>query len=109
MTLLNLIEIVQAVEATTRIPTDTPAVITYFSKKDDWIFTAVFDSKVCDDCLQYEHETFTGDMLRSLFPYLEIKDLETIMVNAHPGCRCRLERILFMGDVGNEETSKPNS
>jgi hypothetical protein len=91
------------VEAVKRINIDVPAAITFFSRNDEWIYTAVYDNVVCDDCLQYENETLTGDMLRSLFPFLEIQDLETIMVNAHPNCRCRLERVLYMGDIGVEK------
>jgi hypothetical protein len=93
----------QQVEALKRIPTDTPARITYFSVHDEWVFTAVFDNRVCPHCLAFENQTFTGNLLRAKFPYLEIVDLETIIPNVHPHCRCRLERVLYFGDIGVEK------
>jgi hypothetical protein len=90
------------VEALKRIPTDTPARITFFSVNDEWVFTAVFDNVVCPDCLGFENQTFTGNTLRAKFPHLEIVDLETIIPNVHPNCRCRLERSLYFGDIGVE-------
>jgi len=91
------------VEALKRVPTDTPARITFFSVHDEWVFTAVFDNRVCLDCLAFENQTFTGNTLRAKFPYLEIADLETIIPNVHPHCRCRLERSLYFGDIGVEK------
>ena len=91
------------VEALKRVPTDTPARITYFSVNDEWVFTAVFDNRVCPHCLAFENQTFTGNLLRTMFPYLEIVDLETINPNVHPNCRCRLERSLYFGDIGVEK------
>ena len=79
---------------------DAPRAITFFSEYDEWVFTAEFDNVVCDTCLGYENNTFTGDTLRSLFPELEIIDLETIRAFVHPNCRCRLDRITYYGDVG---------
>lgn len=90
------------VEALKRIPADTPARITFFSVKDEWVFTAVFDNVVCPDCLEFENLPFTGNLLRARFPHLEIVDLETIIPNVHPNCRCVLERTLYFGDVGFE-------
>ena len=91
------------VEALKRIPPDTPARITFFSVHDEWVFTAVFDNVVCPDCLGFENQTFTGNLLRAKFPDLEIVDLETINPNVHPNCRCRLERSLYFGDIGVEK------
>ena len=103
MSIIQIVQAVQAVEARKLIPKDTPSAITYFSHSDSWIFTAVYDNVVCADCLMYEHEEFWGDTLRGLFPYLEIQDLETILPKVHPNCRCRLERVLYMGDIGTEQ------
>jgi len=93
----------QQVEALKRVPTDTPARITYFSVNDEWVFTAVFDNVVCPHCLGFENQTFTGNVLRAMFPDLEIVDLETITPNVHPNCRCRLDRSLYFGDIGAEK------
>lgn len=89
-------------EAQKRLPSDVPKAITFFSRNDVWAYTAVMDNRVCPLCLQYEHKTLTGDMLRSLFPFLEIQDLETILPNIHPNCRCHLDRQLYLGDIGVE-------
>jgi hypothetical protein len=99
----GIIEAIRAVEAVQRIPQDTPKQLTFFSKNDEWIFTAVVDNKVCDLCLQYENQTFTGDELRGKFPFLEIDSLETISPKVHPNCRCHLDRILYFGDIGVEQ------
>jgi hypothetical protein len=101
--ILEVARAVEAVEAKQRVPADTPRAITFFSKNDEWIFTAVMDNDVCFDCRQYENKTFTGDMLRSLFPFLEIQDLETILPHVHPNCRCHLDRTLYFGDIGVEK------
>ena len=101
--ILEVVHAIEAVEATKRINIDVPKAITFFSKNDEYIFTAVYDNNVCDLCLQYEHNTFTGDELRGLFPFLEIQDLETILPHVHPNCRCHLDRILYLGDIGVEK------
>jgi hypothetical protein len=93
---------VAVVEAQKRINIDAPTAITFFSVNDEWVFTAEFDNVVCDDCLEYENQTLTGAMLRSLFPLLEVVDLETILPHVHPNCRCRLERTVYYGDIGME-------
>jgi len=100
--LQSLVEIVQAVEATKRIKIDAPKAITFFSVNDQWVYTAIYDNVACDLCLSHEHVTYTGDQLRTLFPYLEIADLDLIYPHVHPNCRCQLERVLYYGDIGKE-------
>jgi hypothetical protein len=99
-------EIAQAqrqIESLKRIPTNTPAKVTFFSVNDEWVFTAVMDNHVCPACLAFEFQIFTGDLLRSRFPELEIDSLETISPKVHPNCRCHLDRILYFGDIGVEK------
>jgi hypothetical protein len=65
------------------------------------------DNKVCPLCLPYENKILTGDTIRVLFPFLEIVDIELIRPHTHmprdDNCRCTLERVLFMGDIGVEQ------
>ena len=89
-------------EARKRITIDAPKAITFFSVNDAWVYTAIMDNRVCDACLQHEFKTYRGDELRALFPYLEVVDLEKILPHVHPNCRCELDRVLFMGDIGVE-------
>lgn len=92
----NLIEIVEVVKATQRVDRDLfPENITFFSRADTWRYVAVLDDRTCEVCRRYEgHEEFTGAMLHSLFPFLEIVDVDLIMVHAHLNCRCYLERVI---------------
>lgn len=103
MSCLEAIHAVQLVKAAKRITIDVPEAITFFSANDEWIYVAVSDNRVCIDCLQYENQTLTGAMLRTLFPFLEVADLETVLPHTHPSCRCRLERTLYWGDIGVEK------
>ena len=108
MQALKVVYAVEAVEkAKKRINIDVPKRITFFSVNDEWIYTAVLtDNRVCDACLQYEFGTFTGNQLRSIFPYLEVISLEQIHPHTHPNCRCHLDRVLWWGDVGQEQISE---
>lgn len=91
-----ILEVVEAVKATQRIPhEEMPSGVTFFSRLDEWQYVGMTDGVICEACRGYEESgTFTGTMLRSLFPFLEILDIDTIAVNAHPNCRCYLERIV---------------
>lgn len=92
----SLIQVIKVVEAAQdvkyRIPLELRGIVTFFSAKDQWMFHAVLDDVVCTACAEMSGHAFTGDYLRGLFPYLEIMDEDTIMVNIHPNCRCYLER-----------------
>lgn len=91
---------VKAVQATRQLlekkwlPDNTPEAITYFSVNDEWVYWAEMDNKVCDNCLENEFNTFTGNQLRSKFPYLEIGGIELVWAKVHPNCRCKLIRVL---------------
>ena len=109
----DAVEAVQAAQATEkarrRIPEDTPKVITFYSERDEWLFNAVFDNRVCTLCLAHENKIYRGNELRNLFPEHVILDIEMIGGPGvggdgliHPNCRCRLERVAYWGDVGTE-------
>lgn len=86
--------IVAVVDATQRIPHElVPHDVTFFSDLDQWSYVAL--TEACESCLEYESGTiYPGSSLRSLFPYLEVIDIDTIAVNVHPNCQCYLERIV---------------
>lgn len=89
----KLIQIVEAVKATQRKPSEYESA-TFFGEYDIWHYIPIFDVKLCERCMFWaEQEYFVGSHLRGLFPYLEIKDRNTIAVNVHPNCRCKLTRI----------------
>jgi hypothetical protein len=91
-----MISAVRAVAAIKRIDREQyPETVTFFSEKDQWIFNAVSDIRVCELCLSFEDiGIFSGDLLRTFFPYLEIVDVDEIEANVHPNCRCMLKRII---------------
>jgi len=93
----ELISVVEAVKAVSRIPTPRERVgLTYFSHQDLWLFQEVVDEVTCEDCRRFaEHDEFHGNHLRINFPYLEIMDDSTIAANIHPNCRCFLVRLIY--------------
>lgn len=66
----------------------------YFSVSDLWIFIPHYDVKLCENCAEFALGVpfIPGNQLRSIFPWLEIKDENTIAANVHPNCRCELIR-----------------
>ena len=95
----KLIEIVEVVKATQRIPQPQRSGVTYFSKWDVWMFQSVFDEVRCEICSNHERiELYYGNALRLWFPHLEILDENTIKAHAHmprdDNCRCFLVRVL---------------
>lgn len=66
----------------------------YFSVEDLWIYIPHYDVKLCDECAEFALGIpyIPGSQLRSTFPWLEIKDENTIAANVHPNCRCELVR-----------------
>ena len=88
----EIVEIVDLVEAKSRIP-DEYRDFTFFGHGDFWVYHAVLDDRTCERCQDYaEGDLLNGSFIRGAFPYLEIQDEDTIQVNAHPNCRCWLER-----------------
>jgi hypothetical protein len=72
----------------------------YFSSNVIWQFIPSWDVKQCGECGEYALGIpfFSGAQIRSIFPYMEVKDENTINANVHPNCRCILSR-----DVSGEE------
>ena len=93
--LISLIQAVQQIQEKTWIPQAfNPDAVTFFSADDVWVFIPSWDAKQCDQCgdIALGVPEYTGDSLRSSFPYLEIADVDTINANVHPNCRCILIR-----------------
>jgi len=75
-----------------RVPPDLKG--PFFGKYDLWMYNAVLDDRLCDQCLGYEKTPrYFGAELIGKFPYSEIKDNNTILAKVHPNCRCTLNRI----------------
>jgi hypothetical protein len=74
---------------------------TFFGKQDRWVYHAIFDDRIDDECLQWTRApVYQGNQIRRLWPYLTIHSHDKIggpdpngkgMV--HPNCRCWLERL----------------
>jgi len=92
--IIEAIRVIEAVlEAKKRIDFPTRPSVTFFSQKDQWLYVAVLDAKVCDLCRSHEEKNiFYGNELRRTFPNLEVIDEDMIQVNEHPSCRCFLMR-----------------
>ena len=94
-----MLKAVQAVQAVLDkkwiLEGEYPPNTTFFSILDRWQYSAISDTKVCLLCRQYEDiGEFSGNILRGLFPYLEIVSVDLIYPNVHPNCRCYLERVI---------------
>jgi len=80
-------------EAQKRVPDDLKS-HSFFGSMDFWRYIPVFDNRLCPKCKAlFEHHFFQGSHLRIVFPYLEIRDEDTINANVHPNCRCELWRV----------------
>jgi len=96
------IAVAVALEAKKRIDFPTRPGVTFFSQKDQWLYVAVLDAKVCDVCRSHEEKNiFYGNELRRTFPNLEVIDEDMIQVNEHPNCRCFLMR--YVGEPEEHE------
>jgi len=90
--IVSIIKKVAYTKAKKRIPEELEG-LSFFGHWDVWLYHAVMDDRTCELCQHYaEREPISGDHLRTAFPYLEIMDENTILVNVHPNCRCWLER-----------------
>ena len=92
-----VIRAVEAVKAIQRIPEG--ATQSFFGKYDVWRYEGIADEKLCETCLNFllrgpkGSPYYFGNELRANFPYLEIEDVNLIMPNVHPHCRCKLHRV----------------
>jgi len=88
---LKAIEIVE--KARHRIPREL-ASHSFFGAYDIWRYHAVFDVKLCDQCMAHaKTHFFVGTQLRTTFEYLEIANADEIDAKVHPHCRCTLHRV----------------
>jgi len=77
-----------------RIPTDITVKVTYYGKKDVWVYHSVYRANRCQDCKDFQDTLlFGGKELITKFPYHTIQDADLIYVNVHPNCRCKLTRL----------------
>jgi len=65
----------------------------FFGKLDEWIFVSSDHENMCEDCAHYNGQVFYGDELRTIFPYLEVRDANLIYPRVHPHCGCELVRL----------------
>ena len=85
-----------AVSAKRRIPEEYKPQ-SFFGHLDLWDYRSHFDEKLCEKCEENMlKDVYRGSELQGKFPYLEIKDVNTIEVNEHPNCRCELWRITYI-------------
>jgi hypothetical protein len=88
-------QVVQAVIDKSWIPEDIyDKWASGFSVNVLWQFIPSWDSKDCRNCNEIALGVpfIAGNQLRSQFPYLEVRDENTINANVHPNCRCKLYR-----------------
>jgi len=101
--LFQTVEAVQCVETyealveAQRIPDDLRD-HTFFSQYDWWIYISREDDKTCFSCTVLGGILFTGLELRSAFPWLRFKDVNTLYPSTHPNCRCILLRLTSATD-----------
>jgi hypothetical protein len=101
-----LAAIIAVLEAKTRIFIDTDK--TFFSTEDQWLYIEISDDRLCDRCQDNaKTDVYKGDHLRADFPYLEIRDENTIAVNEHPNCRCIFVRVARKAPVVKPEEEPP--
>jgi len=101
LSVTQIVDVVRAViAAKTRIYLDVPYGTTFFGANDIWKYIEIGDDKLCPVCRANAHAgigdeigEYRGNRIRGFFPYLEILDVNTIKVNAHPNCRCVMVRV----------------
>ncbi len=95
--LLGIIEAAAAVqlfsEATRRISSWLSS-ITFYGENDQWLFLQSGHPNMCKDCASNNGVIYSGDELRSIFPYHVILDTDTIAAYVHPNCTCLLLRAI---------------
>jgi len=90
---MNILQAIRAVDAKQRVP-KTYRYQTFFGAYDFYRYIPVFDDKLCERCLSnFMTHWFRGSILRKEFPYLEIRDEDTLLPWVHPHCRCELWRL----------------
>ncbi len=88
----RLITIIDVLEAYRWIPQEFKK-YAFFGADDQWLYVKSGNPHLCEDCEGYDGTIFSGDELRSEFPYLRIIDQNAINPNVHPHCECLLIRL----------------
>jgi len=81
-------------EALKRIPPGMKG--PFFTYNVRWFFVAVPGH--CDLCAPYNGSIILGSELRTMFPWMQILDNDTIALRLHPNCRCSAHRISEFGE-----------
>jgi hypothetical protein len=89
---IEAVEAVECIEGLSRKPSQYGNV-TFFGMNDEWFYTAYNTNNTCNDCADFDGQTFYGYELRSTFKYLVIIDENTIAAKVHPRCACVLSRV----------------
>ena len=96
--MLSLEEIVDwQPEALKRKPDDYKGT-SFFGKYDLWTYIAIMDDRTCQRCSVHDQTINAGDLLRAVFPYLQIIGQDQIHPHVHPNCRCVLLRVTDLAD-----------
>jgi hypothetical protein len=94
--LLSAIAAVEAVQVVQRSRQRVPEAlrgVTFFGADDVWLFQESGHPNICEACSSYHLNTYRGDELRGLFPYLEILSEDFIAAKVHPHCGGGLVRV----------------
>ncbi len=94
--MLSAIAAVEAVQVVQRSRQRVPEAlrgVTFFGADDVWLFQESWHPNICEACSSYHLNTYRGDELRGLFPYLEILSEDFIAAKVHPHCGCGLVRV----------------
>lgn len=90
--MVSVVQAVRAVDSLQRIPEAYRQ--SFFGQYDVWRYEGIADNVLCEECLKHWLQFYyRGNELRAKFKYLEILDENTIAVNVHPHCRCKLHRV----------------
>jgi hypothetical protein len=93
MSILEAVQAVKAVEkAKQRIPKEIRGV-TFYSTNDNWQYYESESQNMCSDCHSYNLDVYSGDELRSSFPYHEVVNESFIYAHVHPHCVCFMVRV----------------
>ena len=67
--------------------------VTFFSANDEWLFLQSDHPNMCPECSSYDQDTYFGNSVRGMFPYLMIIDENSMNPSVHPSCGCILTRL----------------
>ena len=99
MEALQAVQLVQGIQKASWVPPDLHGETTFFSATDSWQYVRSDHPRMCEECDSYHLSVYTGDTLRSTFPYLQIIDTNFIYPKVHMHCFCGLVRLYSAEDV----------